>query len=144
MATTLGWFFGGLITSPLTIVISGLLVGVFQWLVLQGRITRPWRWIFSSFCGWIIGYFISVYGALLGFEIFDGAIFGLTVGIAQWIILRNELRWTGWWIIFSIVGWTTGLTLLPGVIMTGTVVGVLSGIALEILLRYPRLIETQP
>jgi hypothetical protein len=144
MATALGWFLGGLISSPLTIVISGFLVGIFQWLVLQGQITRPWRWIFSSFCGWIIGYPITFIGAFREFEIFDGAIIGLTVGIAQWVILRSELRWAGWWIIFSIVGWTTGLTLLPGVIITGTMAGVLTGIALEILLRHPRLKETQP
>jgi hypothetical protein len=144
MATALGWFLGGLISSPLTIVISGFLVGIFQWLVLQGRIGRPWHWIFSSFCGWTIGYFITFYGALREFEIFDGAIIGLTVGIAQWVILRSELRWAGWWIIFSIIGWTTGLTLLPGVVITGTMAGVLTGIALEILLRHPRLKETQP
>jgi hypothetical protein len=29
------------------IVISGVLVGIFQWLVLQGRLIRPWRWIFA-------------------------------------------------------------------------------------------------
>jgi hypothetical protein len=144
MATALGWFLGGLISSPLTLVISGSLVGIFQWLVLQGRINRPWRWIFASFCGWTIGYFISFYGAFREFDLFDGAIIGLAVGIAQWMILRSELRWTGWWIIFSIVGWTTGLTLLPGAIITGTMAGVLTGIALEILLRYPRQIETQP
>ena len=71
-------------------------------------------------------------------------IIGLTVGIAQWVILRRELHWAGWWIIFSIIGWTTGLTLLPGVMLTGTMAGVLTGIALEILLRHPRLKETQP
>ncbi len=143
MATTLGWILGGLITSLLTIVISGFLVGIFQWLVLLGRITRPWRWIFASFCGWTIGYFITFYGVLREFEIFYGAIIGLTVGIAQWVILRSEVHLAGWWIIFSIVGWTTGLTLLPGVMITGTIAGVLTGVALEILLRYPRLKETQ-
>jgi len=144
MATTLGWFLGGLISSPLTIVISGFLVGIFQWLVLQGRIARPWRWIISSFCGWTIGYFITFYGILREFEVFDGAIIGLTVGIAQWVILRSELSWTGWWIIFNIIGWTTGLILLPGVLSTGTMVGVLTGIALGVLLRHPRPRETLP
>jgi hypothetical protein len=144
MATALGWFLGGLIYSPLTTVISGFLVGIFQWLVLQGRIARPWRWIIASFCGWTIGYFIAYYSALRGFEIFEGVIIGLIVGITQWVVLRSEFHWTGWWIIFSVVGWTTGLTLLPGVIITGTMAGVLTGIALEILLRHPRLKETQP
>ena len=144
MATTLGWFVGGIIASPLSIVISGFLVGIFQWLVLQGRIAHPWRWIFSSFCGWTIGYFIIFSGALREFELFDGAIIGLTVGIAQWVVLRSELHWAGWWIIFSVIGWTTGLTLLPSLINTGTMAGVLTGFALEVLFRHPRLKEAQP
>jgi hypothetical protein len=144
MATTLGWFLGGLISSLLTFVIAGFLIGVFQWLVLQGRIARPWRWIYYSFFGWTIGYFITMFGVLREFEVFDGAIIGLTVGFAQWMILRSELRWAGWWIIFSIIGWTTGMTLLPGIMLTGTMAGVLNGIALEILLRHPILKETQP
>ena len=48
MATTLGWFLGGFILSGLTIVISGFLVGIFQWLVLQGRIPIPGAGLLSQ------------------------------------------------------------------------------------------------
>ena len=74
-----------------------------------------------------------------GFEVFDGVIIGLTTGIAQWVILRRKLHWAGWWIIFSVIGCITGLTLLPGVMLTGTMAGALTGLALEILLRHPKL-----
>jgi hypothetical protein len=135
MAVTWGWLLGSLILPGLTLVISGFIVGVFQWLVLQGRIARPWHWIIATSIGWITGYFIAFF--LLPQEL-EGAVIGLTTGIAQWTILRQEFHWAGWWIVFSIIGWTTGLTLLPGVLLTGTIAGVFTGFALEILLGYPK------
>jgi hypothetical protein len=139
MATTLGWLLGGLIVSGLTIVISGALVGVFQWLVLQDRIAHPWRWIVFTFCGWTIGYLIIFIASPREFKMFDGMLIGFTTGVAQWMILRHELHWAGWWIIFTVIGWTTGLTILPGIMLTGTLSGVMTGLALEILLRNPKI-----
>lgn len=135
MATTLGWLFGGLILPGLALVTSGILVGIFQWLVLQGRMHRPWRWIVATSAGWITGYLISFFA--LPQEL-QGTVIGLTTGIAQWTILRRTVQWSGWWIIFSMIGWATGLTLLPGVLLTGTMAGALTGIPLEILLRSPK------
>ena len=135
MAVTWGWLLGSLILPGLTLVISGFMVGVFQWLVLQGRIARPWHWIIATGTGWLTGYFIAFF--LLPQEL-EGALIGLATGIAQWLILRREFHWAGWWIVFSSIGWTTGLTLLPGIFLTGTMVGVLTGIPLEILMRFPK------
>ena len=135
MATTWGWLLGSLILPGPTLVISGFIVGVFQWLVLQGRIARPWHWIIATSTGWITGYFIAFF--LLPPEL-EGAVIGLATGIAQWPILRREFRWAGWWIVFSIISWTTGLTLLPGIFLTGTMSGILTGLCLEILLRNPK------
>jgi hypothetical protein len=138
MATTLGWFVGGLILSPLSFVFSGFLVGIFQWLVLQGRIRNPWRWIVATTAGWTAGYLITFFGIPAQFEFANGVVIGLTTGLAQWLVLRREVHWAGWWIIFSIIGWTTGLTLLPGATLSGTMAGILTGLALEILLRHPK------
>jgi len=138
MAVTWGWLLGGLIFSGVTLVLSGFMVGVFQWLVLQGRIARPWRWIVATSAGWIAGYFITLFMLPEEFVFLEGMVLGLTTGIAQWLILRRELHWAGWWIVFSIIGWITGLTLFPGVLLTGTMAGVLTGFPLEILLRYPK------
>jgi len=139
MATTWGWLLGGFILPGLTLVTSGFMIAVFQWFVLQGRISRPWRWIVATSIGWIGGYFITLFLLPQEFETLTGMIIGLTTGIAQWLILRRELHWAGWWIIFSVIGWTTGLTLLPGVMLTGTMAGALTGIALEVLLRHPKI-----
>lgn len=114
------------------------MVGVFQWLVLQGRIARPWHWIVATSIGWIAGYFIALFMLPQEFEALEGMIIGLTTGFAQWLILRREFHWAGWWIIFSMIGWTTGLTLLPGILLTGTMAGALTGLCLEVLLRNPK------
>ena len=143
MAVTWGWLLGGLIVPGPTLVLSGFMVGVFQWLVLQGRIARPWRWIVATSAGWIAGYFITLFMLPQELVFLEGMVMGLTTGIAQWTILRRELHWAGWWIVFSIIGWTTGLTLLPGILLTGTMTGVMTGFPLEILLRYPKL-KTMP
>ena len=139
MAVTWGWLLGGFILPGLTIVISGFMVGVFQWLVLQGRIVRPWHWIVATSVGWTAGYFLAFFILPQELETLTGMIIGLTTGIAQWMVLRREFHFAGWWIIFSIIGWTTGLTLLPGILLTGTMAGALTGLALEVLLRYPKL-----
>ena len=139
MATTWGWLVGGLILTGLALLTSGLFVGIFQWLVLQGRLPYAWRWIVATSAGWIAGYLIAFFLLPQELSFFEGMFIGLTTGIAQWIVLRRELHWAGWWIIFSVIGWTTGLTLLPGVMLTGTMAGTLTGLALETLLRNPKL-----
>jgi len=138
MATTWGWLLGGFILPGLTLVISGFMVAVFQWLVLQGRVTRPWFWIIATSIGWIAGYLLTFYLLPKELEILTGMMLGLTTGVAQWIILRREFHWAGWWIIFSMIGWTTGLNLLPGILLTGTMAGAITGLCLEILLRNPK------
>src|SRR5512138_3790009 len=138
MATTWGWLLGNFLLSGLTLVISGFMVAVFQWLVLQGRVSRPWLWIITTTIGWTAGYLITFY--LLPSELgsLTGMVIGLAAGIAQWIILRRELHWAGWWIVFSTIGWTTGLNLIPGIFSTGIMAGTLTGICLEVLLRSPK------
>ena len=138
MASTWGWLLGGLILPGVTMIIAGILVGASQWLVLQGRFDRPWRWIVATSFGWIAGYFITLLMLPQELETLTGMIIGLTTGIAQWMILRREFHWAGWWIIFSTIGWITGLTLLPGILLTGTMAGALTGLCLEILLRNPK------
>ncbi len=135
MATAWGWLLAGLLLPALALVVSGIFAGALQWLVLQGRIVRPWRWVIASSLGWIAGYFLTLF--LLPQEL-AGLTIGLTTGIAQWLLLRRQLHWAGWWIVFSAIGWITGLTLLPGLFSTGTMAGALTGLCLEVLLRYPK------
>ncbi len=138
MATTLGWLLGSLIFPGLALINSGFGVGLFQWFVLQSRIRRPWRWVVATFIGWTLGYFITLFVLPPELAPLKGMVIGLMTGIAQWLILRQELHWAGWWIVFSTIGWITGLTLLPGILLTGTMAGALTGLCLEVLIQYPK------
>lgn len=40
--------------------------------------------------------------------LYIGALFGLSVGILQWLILMRHFRRSGWWILASILGWGLG------------------------------------
>ncbi len=138
MATTWGWLLTVLIFPDLRLVTGGIWVGIFQWMVLQRRITRAWRWIVATSLGWIVGYFITLYWAPSEPSFLTGMILGLTTGLAQWIVLREELHWAGWWIVFSTIGWVTGLNLTPGFFLTSTMAGALTGLCLEVLIRFPK------
>lgn len=138
MATTLGWLLGWLLLPGIALLAAGIGAGFMQWLILQQRISQPVRWFWSTAAGWGVGCLVVLFGLPAELDMFSGVILGLAVGTAQWIILRNDLQWTGWWVVFSIMAWTTGLHLLPGLLMTGISAGGLTGLALEILMRNPK------
>ena len=138
MATTLGWFLGGVFFSGLSELGSGLMVGFFQWFVLLGRIDKAWRWILFSTVGWVIGWLIAYLVVPAGLEIVSAMIIGAGTGLAQWLILRQEFHWAGWWVIISIVAWSTGIALLPGLLLTGTMAGLITGIAMQLFFQYAR------
>jgi len=136
MATTLGWLAGSLFSSAIPIVISGVGVAVLQWTVLYKRVQKAWRWAVFSSIAWIIGYILIVIfiPEELGFLL--GPLLGAILGVVQWLILKQELDWAGWWIPISILAWTTGLTLIPGLLTSGALPGALTGLTLVILFKY--------
>jgi hypothetical protein len=138
MATALGWILGRFLLPNLAIVAIGVALGILQWLVLQHRIQNAWRWIPATFLGWVLGSTLILAAPSQGVDFFAGMILGITIGVAQWLILRREVHWAGWWIVINVVAWTTGMALLPGLLSTGAMAGALTGIALELLLRYPK------
>ncbi|MFZ5820991.1 MAG: hypothetical protein ACOYYJ_13910 [Chloroflexota bacterium] len=135
MATTLGWLFGNIFFLGIPIIISGTAIAVLQWSVLYKRIQKAWRWIIFSSIGWIAGYILVViFSAHTG--ILLGPVMGAAVGIMQWFLLRKEVDWAGWWVIISALAWTTGLTLMPGLLTSGALPGALTGLTLVILFRF--------
>ena len=128
---------GGVLLSGIGLIPSGTAIAFLQWLVLKQHISKPWRWIVTSILGWSLGWVISLILYSLGLELMSGLAIGGITGIAQWLILRNEVQWSGWWIAVSAVAWAVGITLLPGVMLSGTMAGLITGIGLELLLRNP-------
>ena len=135
MASTLGWLLGSLLFYGIPIVISGVAIAAFQWAVLYKRIHKAWRWAILSSLAWIAGYilFVVFLPGEMGFLL--GPLLGGLVGLGQWTILRKETEWAGWWIVISIMAWTTGLTLLPGLLSSGALSGAITGLSLVILFR---------
>lgn len=138
MATTLGWVLGRFLLPNLAFATIGIALGILQWFVLQHRIHKAWQWIFATTIGWLIGSTL-IFSLTPGVPDFlAGVVLGITTGAAQWLLLWREMYWSGWWIAINVVAWTTGTALLPGIILTGVMVGVITGFAMELLLRSPK------
>jgi len=135
----------------------GIGVGVLQWLVLRRRVYRVGWWVLASAAG---GYGILQagfeglseslsFGALLSFTGVV-ALGGAVTGLLQWLVLRGQVSRAGWWVLASTVGWgLVGAVLgafpwgvgdtdaLVALVVTGAVLGAVTGGALVWLLRQP-------
>jgi hypothetical protein len=136
MATTLGWLLGSLLFQGIPVVSAGVSIAAFQTAVLYQRIPRAWRWLIFSSLGWILGYILYVVFISADFGFLMGPTLGAAVGIPQWLLLRREVDWSAWWVGISVLAWTTGLTLIPGMLSSGSLPGALTGLTLAILLRF--------
>jgi hypothetical protein len=82
--------------------------GYFQWVVLRERIAGAGLWGLASALGFglAIGALIApstdetfaVAGLLMA------AIFGVSSGILQWLILRRKVQRAGWWLLANLLG----------------------------------------
>ena len=59
----------------------------------------------------------------------------------QWLFLRQQLYRAGWWVLVSALAWTVAFSGIMGQFLIGAVAGAVTGIALELLLRYPSLMK---
>jgi hypothetical protein len=141
MVTTLGWVLGGVLLPELALVTAGLVIGVLQWVVLRQRVLQAGWWILASTVGWAGGW--AMVFALVPPDLGDltGVVLGATMGTTQWLFLRGHFHRAGWWIVVSTLGWTAGLALLTGPLLVGAVAGAVTGITLELFLRYPALMK---
>jgi hypothetical protein len=145
IATTLGWILGSLLLPYISAIAAGVGTAAMQWPVLYHRIPRAWRWPMFSAIAWMGGsLFVQIAVASDAQILFGGLVLGPVVGLAQWLILRRLVHWSGWWIVMSTMAWITGLTLLPGLLATGAMVGALTGLAIMLLFRYPKPAEALP
>ena len=73
-------------------------------------------WIVATTLGWLLGLFgtrnlhsaglssgLDVYS--IWFGVVKVFLTGGSIGLAQWIVLRQRLGHASWWIIANIVGW---------------------------------------
>jgi hypothetical protein len=109
----------GSVTNPVRAILAGVIagatLGLVQWLVLRSRLPLlPIWWAVAMSVGMAVGLAIST--VLLGSEtggnelLWRGAITGLCIGIAQWLILRQvlPLPQSAIWIGVVSLGWAIG------------------------------------
>jgi len=147
LATTLGWIIGWGFIGEAGI---GVVIGIAQWLVLRRLGYQAGWWIWASTVGWAVGWALIVTGLIVPPEggvlasLAAGAVLGVTIGVAQWLVLRRFVYQASWWMLASTVGWMVGLTGVFGGTVAGVLAGAMTGFMLDWQLRYfPKPAENQ-
>jgi hypothetical protein len=156
--------FVGPVTTPMRAVfagaIAGAALGFIQWLVLRSRLPllSIW-WIVATSAGMAVGLAIGT--AFLGSEtagdelLWRGAITGLCIGVAQYILFQRALSlpqsviWIGVVGLGWVLGWyvtrSAGIDLSPKWSVFGVsgalTFQLLTGLALYFLLRSPKVLR---
>ena len=137
-----------IIASILALVSMGLSVGVFQWLVLRREVPASTLWVPATTLGFAVGIWLGL------------MFMGLGTGLAQWWVVRKTFSKGSWWPTISAVIWPLGYlaggavggALIPvtnsqllaggiGILVTGLIVGAVTGAVLLWMLREKRLEE---
>jgi len=100
----------------------------FNWLFLI-------LWTLATAAGWLVGYL------LIDLPPLGESTFGLTIGVAQWLVLRMKIPNAYWWILATGAGWIVGrliaLLLFPPEygILAGSAIGAAMGSFQWLILR---------
>lgn len=101
-----------------TLIFTGLILGIGQWLVLR-RVGMSWHWMVATASGWVFGTFVTMAIPIGGianslaqnvgmWEVFwlnliQMPFWVLLLAIGQWWLLRNyKNAWL--WILFTLIG----------------------------------------
>jgi len=127
--------------------VMGLLTGAVQYGLLRRILPRMGWWVLATAGGWLLGMFLVA--AFIRLHWMGRAdldltlvLMGLSIGFAQWLVLRRRLPGAGWWLVASLLGW--GLAALVnrgntigqyGLLVLGFFPACITGAALALLLR---------
>ena len=119
----------GLVIGP---ALTGMVLGIAQWLMLRDRSLPAYRWNVVTSISWAAGHAVTVlignavYGAVnlalwqtsnlavvwgvsgLVSGLVSGAIGGILVGLAQWWVLRKYSQISHHWILSTSLAWAIG------------------------------------
>lgn len=148
LLTSVGWTVGMAVTIEyqlqgaallLGYLVLGIAVGLGQWMVLRSKLLGAgWErgagwWVLSTVLGFTVGFFVVVILNTIGLGFISIAMYGAMVGLAQWFVLRQRVRMSGWWILATIIGWLAAWSVDLAVFWQGMIVGGATGIALVLL-----------
>jgi hypothetical protein len=117
-ATGIGWAFGeaaasfisedSVLLGTVHTAVSGVVLGMSQWLVLRSRIEMAGRWIVAtaigSGLGGAVGFAASFASGASVIQPWALLPLGVALGVCQWLILRSQLARAGWWILAYALG----------------------------------------
>ncbi|MEA5572701.1 hypothetical protein [Calothrix sp. UHCC 0171] len=107
--------------------LEGIVLGFAQWLVLRRYIKHSTRWIIATVIGalfaWFTGLTISALMAIAYAGVSDitknqafikglfllGAGLGTMLGFCQWLVIKNQIRFSILWIVANAIAWAVGL-----------------------------------
>ena len=97
-------------------LVIGAAMGTAQWLVLRRRMAPVRWWVVASIVGFGVGRLLGDaaaqgVSASLGYAL-SGAILGVSVGLAQWLILRRHAAQAGWWVPACGLAWAVGWSII--------------------------------
>ena len=103
-------------------------------------------WILTTAVGWVAGTAIMIAAVPPGLGAVSGAVLGATTGMMQWLVLRPQVRWAGWWVVVSTLAWALGIGLapsselvaLPRIVLSAIMPALMTGIVLVLLLQVPK------
>jgi hypothetical protein len=94
------------------IPLTGLFMGFLQYGLLRRYLPRMGWWVIATTGGWLTGILLILISSWLNwisalpkntYALFG--LLGLSIGMAQWLLLRLRLAQAGWWIAANVVGW---------------------------------------
>lgn len=120
----LRWDQGGDLAGWLTFFSFGIILGALQLLVIRRVISLNVRWIAATELGVILSFIPYLWLFAITFKIsatsppplrlplaaIAGAMMGLFIGSAQWLILRKIVRSSKLWIFLNFFGYSLGFT----------------------------------
>ena len=95
-----------------SVAVGVVVVGVLHWLILRRYLDRAIRWVVANLAAAVVGVLLLWLANLFdpdnGFVV-AVVLHGTTAGLMQWLVLRQQLRQAGWWLLASTVGWLVAI-----------------------------------
>ncbi len=137
------------------VVVGVTVVGALQWLMLRRQLAGAAWWIVASLVsGVVAGGVIYGVGGDAGFTaevtrdldvgwVVEAGLYGVVLGVLQWLVLRRQVALSGLWVLASTVGWIVGDPVCSSLmdfgalswVVFGAVYGAITGLVLMWLLR---------
>jgi hypothetical protein len=90
--------------------VMGIVTGAVQYGLLRPILPRMGWWVPATTGGWLLGMFLVAACIQLHWMVpaqmdLTFLLMGLSIGLAQWPVLRRRLPGAGWWPVASLLGW---------------------------------------